>query len=168
MGDILQIRLICATPDPEAARARWPQLCRLARELYDRNRVMDSGQGLFLPHWDENQPMPGVRELARTLQQAALIFHKSIYNLPEDALRELSHTADALGDALGNWRTAEARDALKTLLLKINHCFTSQTTKGLSFPPTTDLKNSPDIPFMPLLSRLPFPLQIATGEYSFP
>lgn len=120
MGDILQIRLICATPDPEAARARWPQLCRLARELYDRNRVMDSGQGLFLPHWDENQPMPGVRELARTLQQAALIFHKSIYNLPEDALRELSHTADALGDALGNWRTAEARDALKTLLRELD------------------------------------------------
>lgn len=115
MGNILQIRLLCATPDLEKARARWPRLCELARELHRRNAVLDGGQALFLPRWNEEQPMPGVRELAQTLQQLALIFPDSFRRLPGKTLEELSRDTDALGDALGRWNAAEAGAALDGL-----------------------------------------------------
>ena len=120
MGNILQIRLVCATPHPEAARARWPRLCELARELYRRNSVLDGGQGLFLPRWDETQPMPGVRELGRTLQQAALIFSDSLARLPREVLESLTRTVDALGHALGNWQTDDAATALTRLMRELD------------------------------------------------
>lgn len=116
MGNILQIRLICRTPDLEAARRRWPKLCDLAWTLHRRNDVLNGGQGLFLPRWNEGDPMPGVRELARTLQQAALIFPDALDGLPGDVLEHLSRTTDMLGDALGRWHTAEAVEDLTGLI----------------------------------------------------
>ena len=112
MGNILQIRLTCLTPDPGAARKRWPRLCELAWTLHRRNGILDGGQGLFLPRWEEGQPMPGVRELAQTLGEIARIFPDSLAPLPDDILEHLSQTADRLGEALGRWRTADAAEAL--------------------------------------------------------
>lgn len=116
MGNILQVRLICETPDLEAARTCWPRLCALARELHRRNSILDGGQGLFLPQWDEEAPMPGVRELAQTLQQSFLIFPDSLGTLPGNVLTSLERTTDILGDALGRWQTDEADAALATIL----------------------------------------------------
>lgn len=117
MGNILQIRLICATPDLEAARARWPRLCAQARELYSPDgEAREVASGLFLPRWDARHPMPGMRELAEILRQLALVLPRRLDDrLSRAQLDSLTRNATLLGDALGGWKTDEAAAALARL-----------------------------------------------------
>ena len=117
MGNILQIRLICATPNLEAARARWPRLCAQARDLYSPDgEAKDAANGLFLPHWAPELPMPGARELAEILRQLALILPQRLDDrLSRAQLDSLTQNAEMLGDALGSWKTDEAAAALARL-----------------------------------------------------
>lgn len=117
MGNILQIRLICATPDLEAARARWPRLCAQARDLYSPDgEAREVTNGLFLPRWDAGLPMPGVRELAEILRQLALILPQRLDDRFSRAqLDSLTRNAEILGEALGSWKTEEAAAALARL-----------------------------------------------------
>ena len=118
MGNILQIRLICATPNLEAARARWPRLCAQARDLYAPDgEAKDVTNGLFLPHWAPELPMPGVRELAEILRQLALILPQRLDDrLSRAQLDSLTQNAERLGDPLGGWKTDDAAAALQAAL----------------------------------------------------
>lgn len=117
MGNILQIRLICATPNLEAARARWPRLCAQARDLYSPDgEAKDAANGLFLPQWDAQKPMPGVRELAEILRQLALILPQRLDDrLSRAQLDSLTQNAESLGEALGGWETDAAAAAFARL-----------------------------------------------------